>query len=206
MSDQQIYPPDLDDVLSGLKNEIFADLNCVQIGRIQKVNSNQTVEILLQMKRRIPDNKIADYPLLVDCPYFVLQGGGAYIDMPIKKGDICLVLFNDRNIDTWWSTENVAESPDRRKHNLSDGFALIGVNSDVNPLDNDGTFVRILGTSGPGAEEKAARENDLTEINAVTDSAWYAWLAAVGTATGVGAPPSTITGKISGGSSEVKIG
>ena len=204
--DQTINPPDLDDVLIGLKNEIFADLNCVQIGRIQKVNSNQTVEILLQMKRRIPDNKIADYPLLVDCPYFVLQGGGAYIDMPIKKGDICLVLFNDRNIDTWWSTENVAESPDRRKHNLSDGFALIGVNSDVNPLDNDGTFVRILGTSGPGAEEKAARENDLTEINAVTDSAWYAWLAAVGTATGVGAPPSTITGKISGGSSEVKIG
>ena len=206
MSGQTINPPDLDDVLIGLKNEIFADLNCVQIGRIQKVNSNQTVEILLQMKRRIPDNKIADYPLLVDCPYFVLQGGGAYIDMPIKKGDICLVLFNDRNIDTWWSTENVAEPPDRRKHNLSDGFALIGINSDVNPLDNDGTFVRILGTSGPGSEEVAARENDPTEINAVTDPAWYAWLAAVGTATGVGAPPSTITGKISGGSSEVKIG
>lgn len=204
--DQTINPPDLDDVLLGLKNEIFADLNCVQIGRIQKVNSNQTVEILLQVKRRISGTETADYPLLVDCPYFVLQGGGAYIDMPIEKGDICLVLFNDRNIDTWWSTENVKEPADRRKHNLSDGFALIGINSDVNPLDNDGSFVRILGTSGPGAEEKAARENDPTEINAVTDPTWYTWLAAVGTATGAGAPPSTITGKISGGSSEVKIG
>ena len=210
MSSQTINPPDLDDVLIGLKNEIFADLNCVQIGRIQKVNSNQTVEILLQVKRRIPDNKIADYPLLVDCPYFVLQGGGAYIDMPIKKGDICLVLFNDRNIDTWWSTENVAEPPDRRKHNLSDGFALIGINSDVNPLDNDGTFVRILGTSGPGSEEVAARKGDATLSVPADDPTFWTWLAAAaGVLAGLGvvAPiPTSLTGKISGGSSEVKIG
>ena len=210
MSSQTINPPDLDDVLIGLKNEIFADLNCVQIGRIQKVNSNQTVEILLQIKRRIPDNKIADYPLLVDCPYFVLQGGGAYIDMPIKKGDICLVLFNDRNIDIWWSTENVAEPPDRRKHNLSDGFALIGINSDVNPLDNDGSFVRILGTSGPGSEAEAARKGDATLSSPADDPTFWTWLAAAAAVLaglGVVAPiPTSLTGKISGGSSEVKIG
>lgn len=212
MSGQTINPPDLDDILLELKNEIFANLNCIQIGKIQKVNNNQTVEIQIQVKRRFNGNEIVDYPLLVDCPYFVLSGGGAYIDMPIKKGDPCLILFNDRNIDNWWSTENVKEPADRRKHNLSDGIALVGISSNVNFLDNDGTFVRVLGTSGPGSESEAARKNDSTLIDGATDTAFITWIANVsavlnGLVPGsVPSVPTTATGKISGGSTEVKIG
>ena len=210
MSDQTIVPPDLDDVLLEMKNETFATLNCIQIGKIQKVNDNQTVEIMIQVKRRIPDNKIADYPLLVDCPYIVLQGGGAYLDMPIVAGDYCLVLFNDRNIDQWWSTANVKEPQDRRKHSLSDGIALIGLNPITKVLDRDGTFVRLLGTSGPGSEELAARQNDAITSTITEDSTFWTWLAAAGVVLaglGVVVPiPTSLTGKITGGSSEVKIG
>ena len=212
MSEQTKYPPDLTEVLNELKNEIFANMNCIQIGKIQTVNSNQTVEIQIQVKRRISGDKISDYPLLVDCPYFVLSGGGAYIDMPIKKGDPCIILFNDRNIDNWWSTENIKEPADRRKHNLSDGIALVGISSNVNFLDNDGTFVRVLGTSGPGSEAEAARKNDATLVNSVTDSVFITWITTVSAALNTLVPgsvpviPSTVTGKISGGSTEVKIG
>ncbi len=212
MSSQTINPPDLDDTLKELKNEIFANINCVQIGKIEKVNSNQTVEIQIQVKRRVNGDVTKDYPLLVDCPYFVLSGGGAYIDMPIKKGDSCIILFNDRNIDNWWSTENVKEPADRRKHNLSDGIALVGINSSVNPLDNDGTFVRLLGTSGPGSEAEAARKGDATLIDGVTDSVFIAWITTISAAVNALAPgsvpvvPTIATGKISGGSTEVKIG
>ena len=210
MSDPTIMPPDLDDVLLELKNEIFATMNCIQIGKIEKVNSNQTVEIMLQVKRRISGDKTADYPLLVDCPYFVLQGGGAYIDMPIKAGDYCLVLFNDRNIDNWWSTENVKEPADRRKHNLSDGLALVGINSSINSLAADGGKLRILGPSGPGAEQPASRTGDAIQSTAADDSTFWTWITAAGAALaalGVIVPiPSSLTGKITGGSSEVEIG
>jgi len=212
MSEQTHFPPDLTQVLKEFKNEIFANLNCVQIGKIQKVNDNQTVEINLQVKRTLVNGTISDYPLLVDCPYFVLSGGGAYIDMPIKKGDPCLVLFNDRNIDNWWSTENVTEPADRRKHNLSDGIALVGISSNVDFLDNDGTWLRILGTSGAGSEEVAARKEDPVLINNITDSIFITWIATISAAVNALAPgsvpivPTTATGKISGGSSEVKIG
>jgi len=212
MSKQTLFPPDLDDVLLELKNEIFANINCVQIGKIEKVNNNQTVEIQIQVKRRLVNGNTKDYPLLVDCPYFVLGGGGSYIDMPIKKGDPCIILFNDRNIDNWWSTENVTEPADRRKHNLSDGIALVGIGSNVNFLVNDGTFVRILGPSGPGSEQLAARQNDSTLIDAITDSVFITWIATISAAVNVLAPgsvpivPTTATGKISGGSTEVKIG
>lgn len=205
MSDRPIHEPDFDDVLEELKADIFATLNCVQIGRIEKVNDNQTVEILIQVKRRVPTGTI-NYPILVDCPYVVIQGGGAYLDMPIAVGDYCLVLFNDRNIDIWWSSANVKEPETKRKHSLSDGIALVGLNPQTGTLENNGQIVRLLGQSGPGSEEFAARQNDLITVDATTDPTLFTWISAVATATGVTPAPTSITGKITGGSTEVKIG
>lgn len=201
------------DLLKDYKNTVFATLNCIQIGKIDSVNtSEQTVEVELQVKRRVSSDKIESYPLLVDCPFIVLQGGGAYIDMPIAAGDYCLMLFNDRNIDTWWSSENVKEAPTRRKHSLSDGFALIGINPKTQVLDFDGSKVRILGTSGAGSEKEAARVDDTTVVDGVTDTAFIAWITTVsafinGLAPGtIPNPPTSIAGKIDSGSSEVLIG
>ena len=211
MSNTQVNPPDLDDVLNLLRNDIFANLNCVQIGKIEKVNNNQTADIQIQVKRRVP-GKIISYPLLVDCIYFVLQGGGAYLDFPIKKGDYCLVFFNDRDIDDWWETANVKEPRTKRKHSLSDGFAFVGINPKTKILDSDGSIVRLLGTSGPGAEEFAARKNDTIIINSTTDSAFITWINTVSVFINGLAPgtipviPTSAAGKIDGGSTEVKIG
>lgn len=150
--EQTINPPDLDDLLAESRDALLANINCVQVGKIEKINDDQTVEIKIQFLRRLPDGKTAKYPLLVDCPYFVLQGGGAYIDMPIKKGDDCLVLFNDRNIDDWWDTANVAVPADTRKHSISDGFALVGINSKAKAHPRDGSALRILGPDGSNIE------------------------------------------------------
>ena len=142
-------PPNLKEILDDHAAKIYAGLNCVNIGRIEKVNaSEQTVEVTLQIKRLAADGTSTTWPLLVDCPYFVLQGGGAYIDMPIKAGDYCLVLFNDRNIDTWWSTANVTDPRTPRKHSMSDGIALVGLNPKPQVLAHDGTKTRVINTSG----------------------------------------------------------
>lgn len=149
LNPSQKLPPDLRVFSEDLKNEIFATLNCVQVGKIEKVTpGEQTVEISLQIKRLAVDGTSTAYPVLVDCPYFVLQGGGAYIDMPIAAGDYCLVLFCDRNIDTWWSTANVADPATPRKHSLSDGFALVGLNPKTSPRDMDGTALRVINADG----------------------------------------------------------
>lgn len=208
MSDQTINPPDLDDVLAESRNSLLANINCIQIGKIETVNDNQTVEIMIQVKRRISGNKTADYPLLVDCPYIILQGGGAYLDFPIAVGDYCIVLFNDRNIDNWWSTGNVKEPADKRKHSLSDGMALIGINPDSSFLERDGSFVRLLGTSGPGSEEFAARLGDEVRVTIPANTF------VVAVSGGSGAPavgtlnpaPIDVDGTIISASGEVKIG
>ena len=206
MTPDEMMPPNMKIILDEVKADIFATFNCIQVGKISKVTpSAQTVGIELQIKRLAADGTSTKYPVLVDCPYFVLQGGGAYIDMPIKSGDYCIVLFNDRNIDNWWSTANVADPATARKHSLSDALAIVGINPKPSPLDMDGTWVRILGTSGPGSEAEAARKGDATKSVVADDSAFWAWVATVSAHVGTSAPTS-LTGKITGGSSEVKIG
>lgn len=229
---QTVIPPDLDDVLAELKNEIFATLNCIQIGKIESINKDeQSAEIQIQVRRRVQDGTTVAYPLLVDCPFFVLQGGGAYLDMPIAAGDFCLVLFSDRDIDTWWSSNNAKEPRTLRKHSLSDGFALIGINPKTDVLDFDGSKVRILGTSGPGSEQPAARENDPTISSSSEDSAFWSFFSAffgvitgpvinepgngnpsalqaalAAAIAGAGGTPTSQSGKIETGSTEVEIG
>ena len=101
MKSDEILPADLSDLLDAQRALIFSTFNCIQIGKVETVTpADQTVEVTLQIKRPATDGTSSAIPLLVDVPYFVLQGGGAYIDMPITPGDYCIVLFNDRDIDT----------------------------------------------------------------------------------------------------------
>lgn len=145
----EIMNPGFTQLLEDQRAEIFANFNCINIGKIESVNkTEQTVEIQLQIKRLAADGTSTAFPVLVDCPYFVLQGGGAYIDMPIAAGDICLVLFNDRCIDNWWNSGNVMDPPKTRKHSLSDGIALVGINAKPNALNHDGTKTRVINPNG----------------------------------------------------------
>jgi hypothetical protein len=85
----------------------------------------------------------------------VLQGGGAYIDMPVTPGDFCIVLFNDRDIDTWWSTANMADPATNRKHDLSDGIAIVGLNPKTAVLPMAGTSLGLI-----AADKKVRIKND----------------------------------------------
>jgi len=146
---EQILPADTRAVLDAQKADIFSTFHCIQIGKIEKVTkAEQTVEVTLQIRRPAQDGTSAAIPLLVDVPYFVLQGGGAYIDMPIAVGDYCIVLFNDRDIDTWWSTANQADPASSRKHDLSDGIAIVGINPKTSVRDMDGTKTRVINPDG----------------------------------------------------------
>lgn len=218
-------PLDLDDIFDLKLNQFSANLNCIQIGKIEKYDkTNQAAEIQLQVKRRL-DDKIITYPLLVECPVIVLQGGGAYIDFPIKVGDYCLILFNDRDIDNWYVNGTYKEPKTLRKHNLSDGFALVGINPKISALALDGSNLNLW---GPGGSDRiqiqstgnieigsggsaAARVNDSTIIDGVTDPAFIAWIANVSAVLNALVPgsipsvPTSATGKINSGSAEVTI-
>ena len=209
------------EVFELLREEIFRKINCVAIGRIDKVNyDEQTVEAFIVYKRLLDNGQVKAYPLLLDVPFFVLQGGASFIEMPIVKGDYCILLFCDRNFSTWWDSANEKEPESLRKHSLSDGIALVGINPKTKVMGLDGKKARIK-TDKPlviDAEKitmqsggaAAARKGDQIQSGTTDDSVFWAWVSAAGSALaglGVAAPvPTSLTGKVTAGSATVEIG
>lgn len=137
LENKPLPDPTLTDVLTAAQQDFALSLNCVKIGEIQSfdpVKKTATIQILFT--RVLADDTVQSYPLLVDCPVFTLQGDGGGIQFPIVAGDQCLVLFADRNIDAWFTTGNEQPPLTPRTHDLSDGIALVGLNSLASTFDN----------------------------------------------------------------------
>lgn len=116
------------------------DLRVAAPGIIQSVNyAKQTCTVQLAIKEKLNfDGNLTweEIPQLLDVPFFIYSGGGYCLTMPIKQGDDCLVVFGDNCIDAWWQSGGVQNQIDRRRHDLSDGFAIVGFRSQPQIVSN----------------------------------------------------------------------
>lgn len=137
---------EIKDVLDRTKDEVYYNFNCVQVGSIVSYDaSKNTVSVQIGMKRQLPTEQIIDYPVLEDCPVMFLSGGQSYISMPITSGDTCLILFNDRDIDTWWYSGESNVPPSGRAHSLSDAIVLVGVRNQTNSIELPTNTITVEG-------------------------------------------------------------
>lgn len=75
-----------------------------------------------------------DLPELRDVPVVLPRGGGFTFTVPVSPGDECLVVFCDVCIDSWWQSGAPLQNGEvqqqnqfsQRRHNLADGFAILG--------------------------------------------------------------------------------
>jgi hypothetical protein len=91
--------------------------------------SEQTVTVRPSIRERINTNGQISWiniPDLPDVPIYMPRAGGYTLTMPVNPGDECLVIFADMCIDAWWQSGDVQNQLEKRRHDLSDGFALIG--------------------------------------------------------------------------------
>jgi hypothetical protein len=87
------------------------------------------------------DGYISDInlPVLVDVPFQSFGGSGFVVTMPNLEGSECLIVFSSRCIDGWWSMGGVQPQAEQRMHDLSDGMAIIGFNSQARVIQNYST-------------------------------------------------------------------
>lgn len=152
---------DMQDLGNLWQKQFGLALNCHAIGQIQSFNAvNQTATVTISYKRAFFklneqtnefEPSAQDYPVLLDVPVVVLGGGGYSLTFPITVGDECLVLFNDRDIDNWFTgavSGGLPATP--RLHSLADGIALVGIRSQakvIQDYDTDSVALRnLLGT------------------------------------------------------------
>lgn len=137
----------LGSLLDDLRRDIFLNFKCHDIGTIKAVDvQKQTLTVSINYKRTMmrentakisPANKERfdyvpkeeEYPLLIDVPFIVMRGGPAYLNIPIKVEDQCVILYNDRSIDDWFVSGKRSTLSSNRLHSIADGIALVGVSS-----------------------------------------------------------------------------
>lgn len=127
---------DTTSLFRNLENKIMQKIRVASPAIVSEVDyEKQTLKAQITLRENI-NGKYIDIPELLDVPFFILGGGDYSCTFPIKKGDECLVIFGDSCIDSWWQNGDVQNPIDSRRHDLSDGFALVGFKSQKNKLDN----------------------------------------------------------------------
>lgn len=177
--------PSLRDLLDLTKKELMLALSCHHVGTVQSFNAaamtvtatvNYTKTFYQRNTSGLYVPVLVNYPTLVDCPIICLGGGKTNLTFPIAKGDECLLLFNDRDIDNWYSSGQVGQGcATNRLHSFSDAFALVGVKSTPNLLSGYDA-VRALITNGNAkvginpSNGKLTLQNSGTTLNTLLQS------------------------------------
>lgn len=166
--------PQLKDLLNQLKQDILLSLNCHHIGTIQSFNSSlqtavatinyQKTYFVLNTTTQQYENSLVSYPTLVDCPVIVLGGGTSSLTFPIQNGDQCLVLFNDRDMDNWYSGSTTGGVATPRLHSFADGIIIVGLRNLNNVLTTYSTSHATLqnGTTQVGVGPSTVKIANVT--------------------------------------------
>lgn len=153
------------------RDKMFRELRVAIPGIIQSVNYEaQTVEVQCAIREKMIMNRNVghiDIPILLDVPFFYPTGGGYMVTMPVNVGDECLVVFADMYIDAWWQSGGVQNQVERRRHDLSDGFAIIGFHSQPKRISGySGNSVQIRTESGGNfIELQGGTVNIVADVN-----------------------------------------
>ena len=103
-----------------LKDSIMQDLHVALPGHVVSYNDTEKT-VNVQPSIRLPGND-GPMPMLLDVPVFF----PGYFTFTVNPGDECIVIFADRCIDAWCKYGKQTVAISARRHDLSDGIALVG--------------------------------------------------------------------------------
>jgi hypothetical protein len=119
-----------EEIAAAHADAVQRDLHTCLPGIIKDFNpSKQTATVQPAIKRTFYGEEAVDLPLCLDVPVVFPAGGPLVLTFPITDGDECLLFFAERAIDSWWDRGGTQLPSEYRLHDLSDGFALVGISS-----------------------------------------------------------------------------
>lgn len=128
--------------------------------------AKQTAEVQPAIKRIWTEKGPIALPLCVDVPVQFAGGGGFFLTFPVKAGDECVLYFSERAIDFWFVSGGVQLPAEYRLHDLSDAFALVGVNSLPNVIPNFQTDATELRTRDRATRITIKDDGTIENVNA----------------------------------------
>ena len=96
--------------------------------------ATQTASVQPAVKRIFTERGAVNLPVCVDVPVAFPGGGDFFLTFPVKANDECILLFSERAIDYWHANGGTQLPAEYRLHDLSDGIAQVGLNSQPKKL------------------------------------------------------------------------
>lgn len=91
--------------------------------------AKQTAQVQPAIQRIFTERGPINLPVCVDVPVLFPAGGNFVLTFPIQANDECLLWFSERCIDLWFTYGSTQPPFEYRLHDLSDGFAFVGISS-----------------------------------------------------------------------------
>ena len=143
---------DTSELFRSLAEKISGSIRVALPGIIQSFDpASQTCTVQPAIREKVRNDNgtttDTDLPLLLDLPVVLPRTKKFALTFPVEAGDECLVVFADNCINAWFSSGGVQNQEERRRHDLSDGFAIVGVGSlaaSVGDYLEDGIQLRSL--------------------------------------------------------------
>lgn len=136
---------------AGMRSASY-DIRVAMPGIVQSWDADaQTVTVQVAIREKVANagtETEMEIPLLVDVPVVMPRAGGYSLVFAPAKGDECLVVFADCCIDSWWQSGGVQSQAESRRHDLSDGFAILGCWSQARKPKIPRSGVRLQNDSG----------------------------------------------------------
>lgn len=113
------------------------NINCVRIGIIQEFYAeNLTVKVLIANKKLLglnPDGSqiLRDYPPI----YAKVCYCNPFQTFPLSTGMECVLLFSDREIESWFINGGSNPQAYPRMHDKTDAIAIVGIRSLPNMIN-----------------------------------------------------------------------
>jgi len=143
----------LNDVINLSIDNRLSNVHTALPATVEKYDAaTQLANVKPNIMRKYNDGSLDDLPIVVNCPVVFPSGGGGLLSFPVKKGkkgDKCLLLLCEQSLDVWISKGGNVDPLDKRRFDLSDGIALMGMFSvpDAGLADPDSVVLQDINGS-----------------------------------------------------------
>ena len=136
--DPAIATPTLSQVISDAIEARLIDVHTMLPGKFVKYDAaTQKADVQPLIKRKFSNGTVVELPVITDVTVLTYRTTEVFISLPIKAGDLCMLVFAERSIDRWLSEGGSVDPQDSRKFDLSDAVAYPGLYPHTMPVEAD---------------------------------------------------------------------
>ena len=154
------FPESIKTAFLSMFSELFH--TCMP-GIIEAYDSEKRLaKVIPQIKKKYLDGSELIFPPIDNVPVMFFGAGSSGVRLPEEEyiGQTCLLVFCERSIDFWKSKGELSLPGNNRKFSISDGVAIVGLNS-FNNVDEGGDDLQVFAHGN----DLSIKKNGDIEIN-----------------------------------------